>query len=86
MLLQNFLYMYYVSENSVIAMYTYSYFVASYGTDLMQCHTCEWHAMESNPVSTKISSIHHQVWVDALVKYAPRKHSQQACTYRILNF
>ena len=52
----------------------------SYGTDLMQHRTHEWHALESNPLSTKISSIHHRVRVDALVKYARRKHSQQALT------
>ena len=54
--------------------------VFAYGTDLTQRHTCEWHALESNPLSTKISSIHHQVRVDALVKDAQRKHSQQALT------
>ena len=56
-----------------------------YGTDLTQRRTREWHALESNPLSTKISNIHHRVWVDALVKYARRKHSQQALTeYRIM--
>ena len=52
----------------------------TYGTDLMQCRTREWHALESNTLSTKISSIHHQVRVDALVKYVRRKYSQQALT------
>ena len=51
-----------------------------YGTDLMQCCTREWHALESNPLSTKILSIYHRVRVDALVKYARRKHSQQVFT------
>ena len=51
-----------------------------YGTDLMQRRTRKWHALESNPLSTKMSSIHYRVRVDALVKYAPRKHSQQALT------
>ena len=51
-----------------------------YGTDLTQRRTCEWHAVESSLLSTKISSIHHRVQVDALVKYAPRKHLQQALT------
>ena len=51
-----------------------------YGTDLMQHRTREWHALESNPLSTKISSIYHRVWFDALVKYARRKDSQQALT------
>ena len=54
--------------------------VRKYVTDLMQRHTCEWHALESNPLSTKISSIYHQVRVDAVVKYARRKHSQEALT------
>ena len=54
--------------------------IASYGTELMQRRTREWHALESNPLSTKISSIYHQVRVDAFVKYARRKHSQQALT------
>ena len=48
----------------------------NYGTDLMQRRTHEWHALESNPLSTKISSIHHRVQVDAVVKYARRKHLQ----------
>ena len=46
----------------------------------MQRCTREWHALESNPLSAKISSIHHRVRVDALVKYAQRKHLQQALT------
>ena len=50
-----------------------------YGTDLTQRRTREWHALESNPLGTKILSI-YQVRVDALVKYALRKHSQQALT------
>ena len=41
----------------------------NYGTDLTQRHTREWHALESNLLSTKISSIHHRVRVDVLVKY-----------------
>ena len=57
-----------------------------YGTNLMQRRTREWHALESNSLSTKTSGIHHQVRVDALVKYAQRKHSQQALTdYLISN-
>ena len=46
----------------------------NYGTDLMQHCTCEWHALECNPLSTKISSIHHRVRVDSFMKYARRKH------------
>ena len=49
-----------------------------YGTDLTQRRTREWRALESNPLETKISNIHHQVRIDALVKYAWRKHLQQA--------
>ena len=41
-----------------------------YDTDLRQHRTREWHALESNPLSTKILSIHHQVRVNTLVKYA----------------
>ena len=46
----------------------------SNGIDLIQRRTREWHALESNPLSTKIWNIHHQVWVNALMKYAQRKH------------
>ena len=52
----------------------------NYGTDLTQRRTREWNALESNPLSTKISSVYHRVQVDALVKYARRKYSQQALT------
>ena len=48
----------------------------TYSTDLMEHHTHEWHALESNPLSTKILSIHHQVQVDAVVKCVRRKDSQ----------
>ena len=44
--------------------------VLLYGTDLTQHLTRKWHVIESNQLSTKISSIHHRVRVDALVKYA----------------
>ena len=47
-----------------------------YGTDSVQCCTRKLHALESNPLSTRISSIHLWVWVDALMKYAWRKHLQ----------
>ena len=57
----------------------------NYGTDLTQRHTREWHALKFNPLSTKISSIHHRVWIDALVKYARRKHSQQALTEYLIS-
>ena len=50
-------------------------FIWRYSTDLMQRHTHEWHALESNPLSTKILSIHHRVQVDALVKYAREGNS-----------
>ena len=59
--------------------------VCDYGTDLMQCRTRKWHAAESNPLSTKISSIHHWVRVDALMKYVQRKHSQQARTEYLIS-
>ena len=49
-----------------------------YGTNLMQCHTHKSCALELNPLCTKISSIHHQIWVDALMNYVWRKHSQLA--------
>ena len=55
------------------------------GTDLMQRRTCEWHALESDPLSTKILSIYYQVRVDALVKYTRRKHSQQALTEYLIS-
>ena len=55
------------------------------GTDLMQCCTHEWHALESNPLSTKLSSIHHWVRVDALVKYVRKKHSQQELTEYLIS-
>ena len=61
------------------------YVVDAYGTDLTQCRTCEWHVLESNLLSTKISSIYHRVWVDALVRYTRRKHSQQALTEYIIS-
>ena len=48
----------------------------TYGTDLMEHHTRERHALESNPQSTKMSSIHHQVQVDAVVKCVQRKDLQ----------
>ena len=54
--------------------------VCTYGTDLMQWRTRDWHALESNPLSTEILSIYHRVRVDVLMKYAQRKHSQQALT------
>ena len=57
----------------------------SYGTDLMPCRTREWHALESNLLSTKILSIHHQVQVDALVKYVWKKHLQQAFTEYLIS-
>ena len=56
------------------------FIINTYGTDLMQRRTHEWHALESNPLSTKISSIHHRVRVNALVKYVRRKCLQQAHT------
>ena len=59
--------------------------ISVYGTDLTQRHACEWHALESILLSTKISSIHHRVRVDALVKYAQRKHSQQALTKQLIS-
>ena len=55
-------------------------FAKIYGTDLMERCIRKWRALESNPLSIKILSIHHRVRVDALVKYARRKHSQQALT------
>ena len=51
----------------------------------MQRCTREWHALESNPLSAKISSIHHRVRVDALMKYAQRKHLQQALTEQLIS-
>ena len=59
-----------------------------YGTDLMQRCTCEWCALESNPLWTRFSSIYHRMRVDAPKKYAQRKHSQQAAmlTIFVLNF
>ena len=56
-----------------------------YSTDLTQHCTREWYALESNPLSTKILSIHHRVLDDALVKYARRKHSQQALTEYLIS-
>ena len=49
----------------------------------MQHRTREWHALESNQLSTEILSIHHRVRVDALVKYARGKHLQQALTEQL---
>ena len=53
-------------------------YIRTYGTDLTQHRTRKWHALESNPLSTKISSIHHWMRVDAFVKYVWRKHLQHA--------
>ena len=47
-------------------------YVFKYDTDLTQYHTREWYALESNPLSAKISSIHHRVQVDALMKLCER--------------
>ena len=54
--------------------------IATYSTDLMQHRTRKWHALESNLLCTRISSVHDRVQVDALVIYAWRKHSKQAIT------
>ena len=60
--------------------------IFQYDADLTQRCTSERHALESNPLSTKIFSIHHQVRVDTLVKYVRRKLSHQALTeYLIFN-
>ena len=49
--------------------YDFQQLIFRYGSDLTQHRTCEWHALESNLLSTKISSIYHRVQVDALMKY-----------------
>ena len=70
---------------SMMQVHLHTSLLLIYSTDLMQCRTHEWHALESNPLSTKISSIHHRVRVDALVKFGQKKHLQEALTEYLIS-